>query len=146
MRRENKMDTKTGYKIVKKYGKNYCSVVSQLRRVYKVGTVVHLRKSCGPLAMFDSLREAQAFAYIQKLYDDNHYIVQCKYKESIDYYLYYPIRLLGAQAATENQYIGEKYQYIGEKYMSGWSCPQGTRFADWIFFNEQPTILSRETK
>lgn len=131
------MKKKTGWKLLKKYGKHYCSISSELRKVYKMGKIVPRRKGCGPMAVFESYHFAILFVRRHELYNEKHYIVRCTYGESKDHCLYYPVRLLGKQATKSNP-------YAHERCTSGGDCPLGANFADWIYFDKYPTLLTKE--
>lgn len=132
------MEKQVGYKVVKKYGKHYCSVISHLKRIYKAGNIISRRKGCGPMAIFCTRQAAKRFARTQQLYDGRHYILRCEYGESKEQKLYYPVKLLG-----DGMRLGLSPDRVMCE-MEQSDCPKETRFADWIHFNKYPTLLKKE--
>jgi hypothetical protein len=110
---------KQGYKVV--YNSPFkkqplCSVWSPKTIPYYKGKKTKRPIKCGPLAVFNSLENAQNFASI----DDQ--IFKCRYKESKDKKFWFFNTING---------LIEYSEYSTER------LPKGTRFADWVILLER---------
>jgi len=129
------MKKKIGIKLLRKYGKHYCSVSCDVKRIYKVGKITGRRKGCGPLAVFESIFYAERFAKRIGLDCSKVFAVQCEYLPSTEWVLYYPSILDGKRII----------KYHGHSHLDRQSnkfLPEGTVTADWIHFVDYPKPIN----
>lgn len=133
--KDNVQNVQIGWKVLKRYGKNYCSCISNLRRIYKVGKIISRRKDCGPLAVFDTRKNAEHFVYRNLC--GSAYIVECRYSPSLEDYLYYPNNLISKTVNDEHGHV-----HNGINTSSIYLTPRGTLYADWVHFNQYPEEIN----
>lgn len=120
-----------GWKLVKKYGKNWCSIFSAVKKIYREDKINWRRRGCGPMAVLESEHIARNYGVTGNDAYGPLYIVKCKYTLSKETQLYYSTRLLGK---TVYKTQGKKWKL----YRRAWTTWDGTIFADNIQLLETP--------